>query len=463
MLVDLHVAGAVHGFQREGAVVLRFGDEHVLVELLPMTGRLPQGAVHQLGAVDLLIAVGLVDAAHVVDQHVVERPALGVPEDGAGRLFLEVEQVHLAAELAVVALRGLLQLMQVLLQLLRVGEGRAVDAGHHAVGGVAAPIGAGRRHQLERLADLAGGRPVRAAAQVGPLALPVDRERLAFRDQVDQLDLVGLAGRLEMGAGLLARPFLTREGPVAANDLAHLLLDRLQVVRRERLGAVEIVVEAVGDDRSDGDLRVGPDLLHGLGQHVRAIVADQLQRARVVAGDDLDCRIRLDRARQVDELAVERDRHRLLAQRLGDGFGDLDTGRAGSELPDGCVGEGQFDHSVSSSAYGRGWSCCARGITCVPEGVKASRCRKEERDRSLPARAVRSARPALRQAPRRAPSRGVQWLRRRIPSRSAGDGSRDRRSRTTSAGTGAPVRCRRAEPACAASRHPSYAASLASI
>jgi hypothetical protein len=30
----------------------------------------------------------------------------------------------------------------------------------------------------------------------------------------------------------------------------------------------------------------GKELLHSLGQHVSAIVADQLERGRVVAGDD---------------------------------------------------------------------------------------------------------------------------------------------------------------------------------
>jgi hypothetical protein len=37
------------------------------------------------------------------------RPALGVPEHDARPLLLEMEQVHLAAELAVVALLGLLE------------------------------------------------------------------------------------------------------------------------------------------------------------------------------------------------------------------------------------------------------------------------------------------------------------------------------------------------------------------
>ncbi len=70
-----------------------------------------------------------------------------------------------------------------------------------------------------------------------------------------------------------------------------------QVVGRERLVAGEVVIEAVLDHRADGHLRAGPQRLHGLGQHVRGVVADQLQRARVVAGDEFDLarRARSDR------------------------------------------------------------------------------------------------------------------------------------------------------------------------
>jgi hypothetical protein len=47
----------------------------------------------------------------------VDGPAAGVPEHHARRLFLGMEQVELAAELAVIALLGLLEAMQVLLEL----------------------------------------------------------------------------------------------------------------------------------------------------------------------------------------------------------------------------------------------------------------------------------------------------------------------------------------------------------
>ena len=129
---------------------------------------------------------------------------------------------------------------------------------------------------------------MRAAAEVEPVALRVDLQILVLGDGVDQFDLVGLALVAKHLLGLVARPDLLGERPVAADDLAHLLLDDRKILRRERLVAREIVVEPVLDHRADRHLRSRPQFLHGFGQHMRGVVADEFQRARIVAGDDLD-------------------------------------------------------------------------------------------------------------------------------------------------------------------------------
>ncbi len=125
------------------------------------------------------------------------RPALRMPEHGARRLFLEVEQVEFAADPAVVALLGLFQPVQVILELLVVRPGRAVDALQHRVLRIAAPVGARDFRQLE-CAELAGGRHMRPAAQILPAALAVQRYFLARRNRRDDLGLVVLADRFEM-------------------------------------------------------------------------------------------------------------------------------------------------------------------------------------------------------------------------------------------------------------------------
>ena len=111
-LEDQHVAGAVHRLERV-LVLLRLRREHVLAVVLPVARLLPQALVEELRALDLLVAGVAVDLAHVLLDRLPERPALRVPEDDARRDLVDVEQVELAAELAVVALLGLLEHVQV--------------------------------------------------------------------------------------------------------------------------------------------------------------------------------------------------------------------------------------------------------------------------------------------------------------------------------------------------------------
>jgi hypothetical protein len=242
-----------------------------------------------------------------------------VPEHDARPLLLEVEQVHLPPEPAVVALLGFLELVDIGVELFLGAPRGAVDAGQHRVVGIAAPIGAGHLHQLEGAADLADARHVRATAEVEPGALLVDLDRLVGRDRIHQLDLERLALLGEDALRLVAAPHLLGEGRVAGDDLAHLLLDGGEVLQRERLVAEEVVIEAVLDHRADRHLGARPQLLHRLGQHMRGIVPDQLQRFRALAGDELEFRVRGDGIGQIRQRAVELHGKRLLGERFGDG------------------------------------------------------------------------------------------------------------------------------------------------
>ena len=89
--------------------------------------------VHELRRVHLDIAGGVLAAADVVLERLEQGPALGVPEHRARRLLLEMEQVHLAPEPAMVALFRFLDLLEIGVELLLLGEGGAVDAGQHRV------------------------------------------------------------------------------------------------------------------------------------------------------------------------------------------------------------------------------------------------------------------------------------------------------------------------------------------
>src|SRR4051812_179202 len=87
-------------------------------------------------------------------------------EDQAGSgEFLDAEEVKFLAELAMIALLGLFEFGEVLVEIFLREERGAVDALQLGVLVVALPIGSGDREQLERL-QLFGRRDVRAAAEV---------------------------------------------------------------------------------------------------------------------------------------------------------------------------------------------------------------------------------------------------------------------------------------------------------
>ena len=185
---------------------------------------------------------------------------------------------------------------------------------------------------------------MRAAAQIEPVALLVDLELLVFRNGVDQLDLERFALVAKHLLGLVARPHFLGERFVARDDLAHLLLDGYEIFRRERLVAEEVVIEAVVDHRADGHLRAGPQRLHGFREHMRGVMANQLERTRILAGQKLDLGVVVDRIGEIGDLAVERHRHRALGERRRNALGDVETGGVCGIFPTRAVGKGQGDH-----------------------------------------------------------------------------------------------------------------------
>jgi hypothetical protein len=173
---------------------------------------------------------------------------------------LQVEQVHLRAQLAVVALGGFLKAQQMRVELLLVQPAGAIDARKHRVLLVAAPIGARHARQLEgRRVQLAGAGQVRPAAHIQPvIARPVDGQILIARQFGGPFGLEGFALLLPAADQRFAAPHFAAQRLVGGDDLAHFRLDGGQVFVGE--GAVlrgEIVVETIVRRRAEGDLRAG--------------------------------------------------------------------------------------------------------------------------------------------------------------------------------------------------------------
>ena len=194
--VDQDLLRAVHRLQA-GDVVVVVEDEHVVLVVAPVAGRLPQLLAHQARRADLVEAAAAPHLARPLLERSPDGHAARMEERGGRRLGVEGEQVELAAELAVVALLGLLEAPQVLVQLVGRVPGRAVDALEHRARLVATPVGAGGVQQLEG-AQLPGRAEVPAAAQVleRPVAVEADGRAVGLGQVVDDLDLEGLSLRV---------------------------------------------------------------------------------------------------------------------------------------------------------------------------------------------------------------------------------------------------------------------------
>src|SRR5271165_489701 len=80
---------------------------------------------------------------------------------------------------------------------------------------------------------------------------------------------------------------------------------------------------------------------------MRRVVTDELQRPRVVARDEFEGRVRLNRIGEVDEVAVAHGSDRALGERGRDRFGDVEAGDARLIGALRAVGKGHVDHQGS--------------------------------------------------------------------------------------------------------------------
>ena len=266
-----------------------------------------------------------------------------------------------------ITLLRLLDLPEIGIELLLLGERGAVDAAEHFAIGIAAPIGAGDLHQLERAADLAGRRHVRPAAKVEPLSLLVDPDLLIGGDRIDELDLEQLASLGEHAPGFLARPDFLAEGFVARDDLAHLVLDRAEILGRERLAAERN--RSKTRSRSPGPIVTWVPG-HSVWTASASTCAASCRISSSARGSSRERNsiggIALDRIGEIGELSVERHRNRALGERRRDRLGDVEAGDAAGIVPTRAVGKGHRDHQFAPVAHSLPTNAGKRVQTIVP-------------------------------------------------------------------------------------------------
>ncbi len=109
---------------------------------------------------------------------------------------------------------------------------------------------------------------MRAAAEVGEVTLRIEGDRLL--GILDELDLVRLSHREETLPRFLSSDLLSRPAATFVQLFSYFRLDALEVLLDDRLGEIEVVVEAVLDRRADRDLDAGIEPLDRLREEVGA-------------------------------------------------------------------------------------------------------------------------------------------------------------------------------------------------
>ena len=156
---------------------------------------------------------------------------------------------------------------------------------------------------------------MRAAAEIDEFSGDVKRhQRLGgfFLDQLAFELLVRIAIDLDAHPAFGINLALVRN--VLRGDLAHLGFDFFQVFGRERLVAHKFVEKSVFGGRTDAEFHIREKLQHGGGQQMRRRVAEHLNRVGILRGEDREIYVVIERAREVDEFAVNARNERVLRQ-----------------------------------------------------------------------------------------------------------------------------------------------------
>ena len=271
--VDLILERAGHGTHGKtflGFIIRIAQNEHAVQIVVPVAGDLIQVALGHQGRLSQQVAGLLLHIFHPTLQQLHYASTLGQQDgqtlsDGIhGGKILQI-----AAQLVMVALQRFLTLLEILVQLVLLGEGHGVDTLQHLAVAVAAPVGAAALGQLDAVAlDAAGRIQMGAGAQIHKLALTVEADHSVGGQIIDQLHLIRLFLLLHELNSLLAGQLEALQLQLLLADLAHFRFQRGNVLLRKVERGVKVIVEAAVDTGADGQLHFRVQTLDSLRQHM---------------------------------------------------------------------------------------------------------------------------------------------------------------------------------------------------
>ena len=283
----------------------------------------------------------------IIDECVLQNHALGQIEGEAGRLITEGKEAQLAAQLAVVTALCFFDALDVFLQHTALGECTAVDAGKHLILFAAPPIGAGAAHELNRF-NGTGRHQMRAGAKIGKIALTVKNNVLAFTGVLlDQFQLIRLI--CHQAAGFINSQLKAYQRQILFHDLCHLGFQLFQILGSKGRLYIKIVVKAVLNGRTDGELSLREQMLYCLRQDMAGGVVECPLPILLVKGEDLQSAILIQNGTQVGALAIHQSSTGVAIQPHADLLCQFCYGNRGFRLTDGAVFQGNADHISYSS------------------------------------------------------------------------------------------------------------------
>ena len=217
-----------------------------------------------------------------------------------------------------------------------VDETRAVYPLHLGIFFIAFPISASDVHQLEGL-DAASRRDVRPPAKIDKLTRGVEGDHRLGRFFLHQLALellIQTAIEIErLGLG----DKLALIGNVHGGELVHLSLDFRQVLGSKRLVANEFVKEAVLDWRPDAQLNARVELEDRGSKQMRCGMTKYLDRLGILGGENAELDVGMERAREINQFAIDARDQRLFGQTRRDFLGDLRRSGSARNVANGAV------------------------------------------------------------------------------------------------------------------------------
>ena len=206
IFINKNVERAIHRLEPVFGVVKLHHVEHIFRIIAFVSRSLPELPPRDVWSVDKRIAALDVLRAHPVFHLFADDSALGMPENQPRSCqLLNGKQIKLLAQHAMVALLGLFDVFQILIEVFLRKERRAINSLKLRILFVPKPICARDVQQLESF-DLPRRRNVRAAAEVSKFSRAVERNLfIGLGELLDEMALHEIAVVLKLLQSLFAR------------------------------------------------------------------------------------------------------------------------------------------------------------------------------------------------------------------------------------------------------------------